>query len=84
MAEITSPATGVMTKEDTVKVQGRAYDEVTSIAEVTVNGESVTLEADGTFSKSVSLDSGTNTITLSAKDKGRSLRDRLSDSSLRH
>jgi len=68
VAEITSP-TDIVTKKGSVKVQGRAYDEVTSIAEVTVNGESVPLDADGTFSKSVSLDSGTNTITLSAKDK---------------
>jgi len=68
-AEITSPVTGFITANSTILVEGRAVDEVSSVIEVMLNGETVSLNPDGTFSKSVALHLGTNTLTLLVKDE---------------
>jgi hypothetical protein len=51
-------------KTDHFKVEGKAEPG----AKVTVNGESVGVSADGSFSSSVSLKAGTNKITVKATD----------------
>ena len=66
---VTSPTEGLLTNSSTVTVAGTAAAGSTAVtlAEVTVNGETVEVSS-GAFSKEVSLTEGENTITVIAKD----------------
>lgn len=65
---ITSPANGLVTKSSSVTVIGKTNDVTSSPVTVTVNGTKVTIANDGTFTTSVSLKEGSNTITVIATD----------------
>jgi len=62
-----SPADGFQTYSVNVTVSGYAYDDV-GLASVTINGTKVTLGANGSFSKTLRLAGGLNTITIIATD----------------
>lgn len=64
---VTSPADGFVTAASSVTVSGKAVDS-SGLRSVTVNGTAVTVAADGTFSASVPLSGGSNTITVIATD----------------
>ena len=66
LVQITSPANGAVLTSASVTVSGTASDE-TALAGVTVNGVTATLGS-GTFSASVPLVAGTNTLTAIATD----------------
>lgn len=63
---VASPVDGTITNQSTVIVSGTVTS--TNTAQLTVNGASVTIGAGGTFSTSVTLSEGTNTITITATD----------------
>lgn len=70
---VTSPAEGSVTNKSAVTVSGVTNDTTSSPVTVTVklnNGsaEEVTVNSDGSFSKALTLASGTNTITIVATD----------------
>lgn len=65
---ITSPADGLVTKSSSVTVTGKTNDVTSSPVTVTVNGAKVTVADDGTFTTSVSLKEGSNTIIVIATD----------------
>lgn len=70
---VTSPAEGSVTNKSAVTVSGVTNDTTSSPVTVTVklnNGsaEKVTVNSDGSFSKILTLASGTNTITIVATD----------------
>ena len=62
---ITSPTAYKTVSTSTISVTGIATDD-SGITSLTVNGNAVTLETDGSFSTTVSLKSGVNTITVVA------------------
>lgn len=67
---VTSPVDGLLTNSSTVTVSGTAAagsDSVT-LSKVTVNGTTVAVEQDGSFSTEISLTEGTNTIVIIAED----------------
>lgn len=64
---VTSPANNLVTAAESVTVSGTATDSV-GLSSVKVNGSAVTVAANGSFSKSVSLSGGQNTITVVAED----------------
>lgn len=64
---ITAPAAGQMVSEATFTVEGTASDDRSGIAGVTVNGAAATV-LNGTFSKTLTLTDGVNTITATATD----------------
>lgn len=65
---ISSPADNFKTNEDTVTVSGTTNDATSSPVTVTINGDPVTVQSNGAFSKSVTLTEGENTITIIATD----------------
>ena len=65
---VTSPTEGLKTNEDTVTVSGTTNDATSSPVKVTVNGDTVTVQENGSFSKVVTLTEGENTITVIATD----------------
>lgn len=70
---ITSPADGLITATSTLNVSGKTNDATSSPVTVTINlngtGQgSVTVGSDGSFSKSVTLTEGSNTIEVTATD----------------
>ena len=65
---VTSPTEGLKTNEDTVTVSGTTNDATSSPVKVTVNGDAVTVQENGSFSKVVTLTEGKNTITVIATD----------------
>lgn len=70
---ITSPAAGLITNNPKVTVNGTTNDVTSSPVTVTVKLNSdtaaaVTVAANGTFSKELTLTEGTNTITIVARD----------------
>lgn len=67
---ITSPAEGKVVKESTVTVEGTISDEVATYAELTatLNGSLLPVAGDGTFSKEISIEKGSNTVTVSSSD----------------
>jgi len=67
--EINSPDNNFTVDTDTVHVSGMAIDNESGIDKVTINGSEVSVTSDGSFSKSVNLTEGTNTITIIATDK---------------
>lgn len=65
---VTSPTEGLKTNEDTVTVSGTTNDATSSPVKVTVNGDAVTVQENGLFTKVVTLSEGENTITIIATD----------------
>ena len=70
---VTSPADGLITATSTLNVSGKTNDATSSPVSITIklNGTdqgSVTVGSDGTFSKSVTLSEGANTIEVTATD----------------
>lgn len=70
---VTSPTNGLKTNVATVNVSGTTNDVTSSPVTLTVklNGgsaQSVTVNADGSFSKSITLAEGSNTIVITATD----------------
>ncbi|MEK5105147.1 S8 family serine peptidase [Cytobacillus sp. FSL K6-0129] len=63
---ITSPEDGSKTNKETVTVEGTVSDD--HLDTVTVNGQNANV-SDGTFSKRILLDEGTNEITVVATDE---------------
>jgi hypothetical protein len=64
---IASPTDGTTVSASTITVTGTATDD-TGVTGLTVNGNPVTPESDGSFTTTVSLTSGVNTITVVATD----------------
>lgn len=65
---ITSPSDNIKVNQATCVVSGTTNDATSSPVSVTINGTSATVGADGSFSKSITLNEGTNTITIVATD----------------
>lgn len=70
---VTSPSNNLVTKNPSCTVSGNTNDATSSPCTVTVKLNSgsavnVTVNADGTFSKTLTLIEGTNTITIVARD----------------
>lgn len=65
---LNSPTDGLVTNGGTIQVSGETNDDSGSPVEVLVNGTPVTVNGDGTFSTTVDLTEGENTITVTAKD----------------
>ena len=65
---VTSPANNLKTNVAPVTVSGTTNDTTSSPVTLTVNGKAVTVNANGSFSTTVNLSLGTNTITIVAKD----------------
>jgi hypothetical protein len=65
---ITSPATGTSTPAASVTVSGTASD-TGALTGLTVNGQAVTVAANGTWTTSVPLNAGANKITATATDE---------------
>ena len=66
---LTSPAEGLITNKNTVVVSGKTNDATSSPVTLTVNGNAVSVGSDGTFSTTVTLANGTNTIVVKVTDK---------------
>ena len=64
---VSTLADGTYTNQDTLNVSGTAID-ADGIKSVTVNGQAVTVNADGSFSTALTLVPGANTITVVATD----------------
>lgn len=64
---VTSPEDGERTNAEAYTVRGTVSDEY--LASLTVNGQSVTVDADGSFTHRILLDEGENTILTTAKDR---------------
>ena len=69
--EITSPQRAAFfpASQDTVTVAGRALDEGTGVALVTINAQPVVPDAEGRFSLDVALQPGLNTLEVRAVDQ---------------
>lgn len=65
---ITSPNDNIKVNQATCVVSGTTNDVTSSPVSVTINGTSVTVGTDGSFSKSITLNEGANTITIVATD----------------
>lgn len=65
---ISNPIDGYITNKSSLTVTGTTNDVTSSPVIVTVNGDAVTVNADGTFSKAITLTNGSNTITVVATD----------------
>lgn len=70
---VTAPETGIFTNSETIVVSGNTSDQTSSPVTITIKVGSkdqgtVTVNADGTFSKTVQLENGLNTITIIATD----------------
>lgn len=65
---VTSPTEGLITASSTITVSGTTNDVTSSPTTVTVNGTKVTVASNGTFSTTVTLKEGSNTITIIATD----------------
>ena len=65
---ITSPSDNLVTNKSSIMVTGTTNDITSSPVTLTINGENVTVQSDGSFSHSVDLNVGTNTITIISKD----------------
>ena len=65
---VSSPSDGYITNKNTITVSGTTNDVTSSPVTVTVNGKEVTVGSNGTFSTDITLTSGSNTITVIAKD----------------
>ncbi len=68
LVTLTSPERGAWIEGDAVTVEGTVTDAVSAIAGLTLNGETVTVAADGSFSHPLSLTPGPNLLSLDATD----------------
>lgn len=66
---LTTPADGLITNKAALVVSGETDDVTSKPVTVTVNGASVAVNSDGSFSKEITLVNGSNTITVVAADK---------------
>ena len=66
---VTSPDDGLITNKSTVVVAGTTNDSTSSPVTLTVNGNKVSVGSNGSFSTTVTLSEGENTITIKAVDK---------------
>lgn len=66
---VTTPADGLLTNEQTIPVEGS-----TDGTSLTVQGESVPLQADGSFATTVSLKEGANLLEIKATDAAGNVR----------
>ncbi|WP_211748913.1 S8 family serine peptidase [Paenibacillus sp. Marseille-Q4541] len=64
---VTSPEDGEKTNAEAYTVRGSVYDDYLST--VTVNGQSVTVGEDGSFTHRILINEGENTINVTAKDR---------------
>jgi cytoskeletal protein RodZ len=62
---IYSPADNLTTSQNNIDIQGATDPE----AEITINGEKILKNQDGTFIKNINLKSGLNTINITARKK---------------
>ena len=70
---VRTPANNLITNQSNIIVSGETNDATSSPVTLTVNGKSVTVYDDGTFSTEFTLADGSNTITVIATDgAGRS------------
>jgi len=69
LIKIFSPKYGETTKEDSIEVHGRVWDEGSGIDRATINQKSLKLSSDGTFEFILLLSTGTNKIIIEAWDK---------------
>lgn len=67
---VTAPANGLVTASSSVTVSGTAFDS-SGLSSLTVNGNAVTVGADNSWSTTVNLSGGANTITVEATDTAR-------------
>jgi len=65
---VTTPADGTITNKSTITVSGTTNDATSSPVTLTINGQSVTVASNGTFSKEVTLSEGPNPIVVKATD----------------
>ena len=65
---VSSPAEGMITNNATCVVSGTTNDSTSSPVTLTVNGSAVTVNSNGTWSKTITLAEGENTITVVATD----------------
>lgn len=65
---VTSPTDNLITNNATLTVSGTTNDVTSSPVTLTVNGKSVTVGSNGAFSTTVTLATGSNTITVIATD----------------
>ena len=68
MLNVTAPAEGLKTNVAKVTVSGITNDVTSSPVTLKVNGKTVTVNADGSWSTQVDLTEGENTITVVATD----------------
>ena len=66
---LTNPADELITNDAALVVSGKTDDVTSKPVTVTVNGASVAVNSDGSFSKEITLVNGSNTITVVATDK---------------
>ncbi|MCE5224212.1 C25 family cysteine peptidase [bacterium] len=69
MIKVFYPKYGETTKEDSIEVNGRIWDDDSGIDRATINQKSLKLMSDGTFEYTLLLSTGTNKIILEAWDK---------------
>lgn len=65
---VSSPEDNLVTNEAEITVVGTTSDVTSSPVTVTINGDTVAVEENGSFSKQITLEPGENTITVIAKD----------------
>lgn len=65
---VSAPADKSVTNNATCTVTGSTNDDLTTLASVTVNGKTVTVGNNGTFTTTVTLTAGSNTITVISTD----------------
>ena len=66
---VTSPADGLITNNPSLVVAGTTDDSTSSPVTLTVNGQAVTVGSNGSFSTTLTLSEGDNTITIKVVDK---------------
>lgn len=66
---VTSPTDGAILSSNTVPVSGTATDSTSGIASLTVNGATVPVGTDGSFSANVAMPDGAGSITVTATDR---------------
>lgn len=66
---VTAPEDGLVTNNSKIVVAGSTDDATSKPVTVTVNGASVAVNENGTWSKEITLTPGSNTITVVATDK---------------
>lgn len=66
---VTSPTDNSIVNNASCTVAGLTNDSTSSPVTLTINGDAVTVGANGSFSKTIALAEGSNTITIKAVDK---------------